>query len=79
MTYEEFLEMIARAAELHFHGSDQDSSPLWEKIMHILNELFTLIGEVYPVQPRWTEEDYESESEPGTPTLGLLKLKDVQN
>lgn len=22
MTYEEFLEMIARAAELHFHGSD---------------------------------------------------------
>ena len=39
-TYEEFLEMIARAADIHFHGSDQESLALWEKIMLVLDELF---------------------------------------
>ena len=42
-TYEEFLEMIARAAEIHFEGSDSEGLDLWEKIMLILDELFTLV------------------------------------
>ena len=40
MSYEEFLEMIARASDVHFKGSDFESQPLWEKIMLVLEELF---------------------------------------
>lgn len=40
MGYEEFLEMIGRASDVHFKGSDFETHPLWEKIMLVLEELF---------------------------------------
>ena len=52
MSYEEFLEMIARAADLHFTGSDQENSLcLWEKVMLILEELFLTVEDCEPVIP----------------------------
>ena len=47
---------------------------LWEKIMLLLDELFQLIEDCTPVVPRWTEEDIDTISEPGTPKNPLQKL-----
>ena len=44
--------MIARAAELHFSGTeDEENLMLWEKIMLILDELFKLVEDEQPVIP----------------------------
>lgn len=64
MTYEEFLEMIARASDLHFQETDQESLPLWQKIMLVLDELFQLVEGCRTVMPLWTEEIEEAESDP---------------
>lgn len=75
MSYEEFLEMLARASELHFIGSDSESLELWQKIMLVLDELFLLVDDYQTVQPRWTEEEEQAESEPATPKIGLQRIK----
>ena len=74
-SYEEFLEMIARAAELHFQDSDQESLALWEKVLRVLDEFFKLVEDCgVPVMPLWTEEEQDEESEPETPKLGLQRI-----
>ena len=74
-TYEEFLEMIARAAEIHFEGSDAEGLDLWEKIMLVLDDLFLLVEDCEVVQPRWTEEEEDTQSEPESAANPLQKLK----
>ena len=63
-SYEEFLEMLARAAELHFQFSAQEGAALWEKILLILDELFLLVDDCVPVAPKWTEAVEDAQSEP---------------
>ena len=63
-SYEEFLEMLARAAELHFQFSAQEGAALWEKVLLILDDLFLLVDDFVPVAPRWTEEVEDAQSEP---------------
>lgn len=63
-SYEEFLEMLARAAELHFQFSAQEGAALWEKVLLILDELFLLVDDCVPVAPKWAEEVEEAQSEP---------------
>ena len=70
-SYEEFLEMIARASDLHFVGSDQEGLELWQKIMLILDELLLLVEDCSAVMPKWTEEEESENSEPQTPKIGL--------
>lgn len=59
MSYEEFLEMLGRASDLHFQGSEFESIELWEKIMLILDELCQLVEDWQPIIPEWTTVAYE--------------------
>ena len=40
----EFLEFIARIADLFFKESEMEDLTLYEKIEHILDEVFPLVG-----------------------------------
>ena len=40
----EFLEFLARIAELNFKDTEMEEIPLFEKIEHLLNEILPLIG-----------------------------------
>ena len=71
--------MIARASELHFVGSDQESLELWQKIMFILDELLLLVEDCTAVMPKWTEEEDTGDSEPQTPVVGLQRLRKMDS
>ena len=75
ITYEEFLEMIARASDLHFQDTTSEGLALWEKIMLVLDELLHLVEDYRPVMPRWTEEEEEAESDPENMQVPIQRIK----
>ena len=44
VNYEEFMEMIARAADIHFLDTEQNDLPLYEKILLVLDEFLRIVG-----------------------------------
>ena len=44
VSHVEFLELVARVAELYFRDSEMDDLMLSEKIEYILDDLFPLVG-----------------------------------
>jgi len=64
LKFVEFLEMIGRAADLKFRGSELENLPLCEKIECILNDLLMPFGlTVKSARPKTEEQADESDTD----------------
>ena len=59
----EFLEFLARIADLYFKESEMEELDLYEKIEHILDDLLPLIGGFRVKQEVTVEEFSESDDD----------------
>ena len=63
LTKVEFLEFIARVADLFFHESEMEDLQLYEKIEHVLDELLPLVEATRVKQQVIVEEFSESDDD----------------
>ena len=63
LTKVEFLEFISRVADLFFHESEMEDLQLYEKIEHVLDEVFPLVGATRVRQRVTVEEFSESDDD----------------
>lgn len=63
LVYVEFLEFLARVAELYFEGSEMEELDLHIKLEYLLDEIFTLIGAKRVRQTTIIEEFSESDDD----------------
>ena len=63
MSYVEFLEFLARIAELYFEGSEMEELDLHEKLEHLLDELLPLVQAKRVKQTTVIEEFSESDDD----------------
>ena len=63
LQYVEFLEFLARIADLFFEGSEMEGLELHEKIEHILDEILPLVGAKRVKQKIVIEEFSESDDD----------------
>ena len=59
----EFLEFLARAADLFFEDSEMEDLPLFEKIEHLLDEVFPLVSATRVKQQITVDEFSESDDD----------------
>jgi len=63
LNYVEFLEFLARIAELYFEGSEMEELELHSKIEYLLDEILTLVGAKRIKQSTVIEEFSESDDD----------------
>ena len=63
MTYVEFLEFLARIAELYFEGSEMEELDLHVKLEYLLDELLPLVKAKRIKQTTVIEEFSESDDD----------------
>ena len=59
----EFLEFLARIAELYFKGSEMEELELFQKIEYLLDEILPLVGAKRVKQVTVIEEFSESDDD----------------
>ena len=63
MTYVEFLEFLARIAELYFEGSEMEELELHQKLEFLLDEILPVVGAKRVKQTTVIEEFSESDDD----------------
>ena len=63
VTYVEFLELLARIAELSFRDTEMEEISLGEKLEYILEDLLPLVGATRTKQKIIIDEFSESDDE----------------
>ena len=63
LTIPEFLEVIARVAELNFKDSELEDLPLFQKVEHILDDILPVIGAERVKQTITVEEFSDSDDD----------------
>ena len=63
VTYVEFLELIARCAELYFRDSEMEDLLLSEKVEYVLDDLLPIVGGSRTKQKMVIEEFSDSDDD----------------
>lgn len=63
ITFVEFLEFLARIAELNFKGSEMEDLELYEKLEYLIDDLFAIFPEAKRVKQSTVVEEF-SDSDP---------------
>lgn len=63
ISFVEFLEFLARIAELNFKGSEMEDLELYEKLEYLLDDLFEILPEAKRVKQSTIVEEF-SDSDP---------------